>query len=222
MPPPRYIPESVTEHDGIVSNVLESLSSSIGKEYSATLYYVKPPNAGSLRAKTSSPRAKTISIPTSPDKASSTSLHFVVPPALPPFLEMKPQITATGVSPSNTTGVFSPTTTTGLTPDDIFSPSLLTPSLDNQVTLKTLEKGGAEFELAWRKIAPSQDPKVMSKIKKYLMENIIVTGKDSSWKDVLSGIEDIEMGCLQAAEAMEHLKKQKLELEEKLKQVTNV
>ena len=48
IPPPRYIPDSVTEYDGIVANVLSGLSSSIGKEYTPLLYYTKPPTALAL------------------------------------------------------------------------------------------------------------------------------------------------------------------------------
>lgn len=80
MPPPRYIAESIVEYDGIVQNVLSSLTSSIGKEYTPTQYYIKPPMAGSNRSKSTTPLRKV----TSMDSATASPILRRLSIRLPP------------------------------------------------------------------------------------------------------------------------------------------
>lgn len=90
MPPTRYIPDSVTEYDGIVSNVLAGLSSSIGKEYTPLLYYTKPPtttgraksmmqNRKSMMTQFSAPNVEDMNSPSAASLASSSTRSAPTP-----------------------------------------------------------------------------------------------------------------------------------------------
>ncbi|KAJ3364746.1 SH3 and multiple ankyrin repeat domains protein 2 [Kappamyces sp. JEL0680] len=224
---------SVTEYDGIVQNVLSSLSASIGKEYTPNLYYVKPPNTGSIRAKSVAPMRKTPSVLTT---SSTTSSDDQAPRSAPVLgsisrgsrLSLKlppPPIdgTTAGVSSPASSATSAVATALALTPEDLFSPSAVgavPQSTDKESPPATQEAVEVSFDVAWRKIAPSQNPQSMSKLKYFLTEKIIQEpATDSTWNDLLSGVEDIEIGCVKAAEELETLRKQNEQLLQRVKQL---
>lgn len=216
--PPRYFPESITEYEGIVQNMLSSLSSSIGREYTPSLYYVKPPTAG----KTASYLKKSLSVVlTEDDGMSRTSLEERK------SLESQRQSSikvGSGPGSLERTGSRSIVTESALSlailPEQQGISGSRSIILENSVTDIV---DNTRFETAWKKISVNKPPG-LNTLKHYLVEKIVESPVRkaevaSPFDEMLSDLEDIERGIVKAVDEWEDLRKENAQLLKRLQEL---
>lgn len=226
IPPPRYIPDSVTEYDGIVSNVLAGLSSSIGREYTPQLYYTKPPTSGraksmmqirkSMMPQFNGPSEDSLNISSgsastkvppqpqiAPDSTNSLPLSKdESQPGSKGHLEGDEISLRSFESSAGKLSLSSPPIVVSLPPIELISP-IVTPKPSGR-------NSSFKIEPARRKVEP------INNLKSYLTEKI-AKGEGAQFNNMLTDIEDFEAGFVKATDEVESLRSKNQELLQKLR-----
>ncbi|KAJ3321465.1 SH3 and multiple ankyrin repeat domains protein 2 [Boothiomyces sp. JEL0866] len=203
-PPPRYSVDN-SEVDPIVQHMLLSLSSSIGGEYRPQIMLNKPQKivqiaVGSLRKANSGTDHEV-----SENRKSLHKSMFYPPP--PKSSEDSPKEFVQKPSHLSTSSSVA----------DRSSNNSLSDLFQNQQKEEKLS-------VAWKKIAhlsppPSQNtPVVITKLKSYVLEKS-ANNTDSALSELLSGLQDLEVGFIKAVTQLEEKQKENENLMKKLSEL---
>jgi hypothetical protein len=203
-PPPRLIVE-FTDIDNVVQNVLSSLSSSIGKEYTPDGYYSKNSQLSSHSSRQPSEIAQTDSIkPALSDETKS-------------IIDTKSESRSSSIV-NGPKGIIRSTPSSKDT-SNISSEALKPPLTKENEKLDNLEERSAPrtnsdetFKIAWNKTQKAIPAPSILKLKNYLIEK----SDPKSVKDVVEDLYKLELGFLNAVAELEKVKSENQMLQSKL------
>lgn len=185
----------MTEHEGIVQNMLASLSSSIGKEYTPLLYHVRPPNRSGQTSLSRKPLLASDDSGHSLNAQKSVdnrkSIAFKLPP---PPIESDVRLSSEMLSENKSN-----------TLDEVAEEEPPSPLSSN-----------IKLDLAWRRISTTKVLNLQN-LRKYLLESPDRAKTESPLSMMLLDIDEIEKGVVKAVDEWDDLKQQNALLLERLK-----
>lgn len=224
LPPPRYVAESSVEYDGIVANVLSALSSSIGKEYTPNLYYVKAPistrvksisplkknadSSPSISTQISTGRLSTRSIVAAPESRSSVSSSV-------DYSKNNSELSIKFLEPVKVSEERISKISSESSEQKFYNDVVEMNSTEDYSIPITIEE---KFSQAWQRVGAMEDtPKVIGKLRDYLNST-----KSPAMEELIGGLEQVEAGVSIAADELDKLRKENERLLQQLQKYVQI